>query len=268
MVSRSNFLLSALALPVAGPIDVGAWNLAAPGRRRALVLSGGAARGAYEAGVISGLHHAGYQFDLICGTSTGAINAALAAQGDFEGLASLWASVAERNLFVAKPQLAPLHDAAMRLVEKRGILNRPLDFVRFLREIGRAYRHGNIQEMLGVCESAPIESTLHSVLAIDRVRTAFACGVTNVDLAVAEAFCVDPAGILTFAESEHYRVRRLAPASARRRHALRRCGPRIERVSRRARPDRRRQRRRRRRELRVHRRRRCRQHAALRSPIA
>jgi len=58
-----------------------------PGRRRvALVLSGGGARGAYEAGVLSYLFESiypelprGFEFDVVSGTSVGAIHAAYVA---------------------------------------------------------------------------------------------------------------------------------------------------------------------------------------------
>jgi len=50
---------------------------------RALILSGGGARGAYEAGVaVSLLEHE--DFELACGASIGAINGALIAQGDLK----------------------------------------------------------------------------------------------------------------------------------------------------------------------------------------
>jgi NTE family protein len=78
-----------------------------PGPRRALVLSGGGARGAYEAGIIRYIlevlpDHLGQvpRFDIICGTSVGAINAAwLAATVDnpkfsFHRLGFLWRSLA------------------------------------------------------------------------------------------------------------------------------------------------------------------------------
>ena len=52
-------------------------------RRAALVLSGGGARGAYEAGVLSYLFEhvypalpRGFEFDVVSGTSVGAIHAA------------------------------------------------------------------------------------------------------------------------------------------------------------------------------------------------
>lgn len=65
-----------------------------PGRRRvALVLSGGGARGAYEAGVLSYLFESiypelprGFEFDIVSGTSVGAIHAAyLAATASVRG---------------------------------------------------------------------------------------------------------------------------------------------------------------------------------------
>ena len=65
-----------------------------------LVLSGGGARGAYEAGVMQGLvevlRPTAAPFEVLCGTSVGALNAAyLAAHADradmdVEGLAEHW----------------------------------------------------------------------------------------------------------------------------------------------------------------------------------
>jgi len=51
------------------------------GTRTALVLSGGGARGAYQAGVLAGLVDAGFvdRFDVLVGSSAGAINAAVLA---------------------------------------------------------------------------------------------------------------------------------------------------------------------------------------------
>jgi len=63
--------------------EQGEWR---SGRRVALVLSGGGARGAYEAGVLSYLlEHVypklppGFEFDIVSGTSVGAIHAAFVA---------------------------------------------------------------------------------------------------------------------------------------------------------------------------------------------
>jgi predicted acylesterase/phospholipase RssA len=48
--------------------------------KRALVLSGGGAKGVFEAGVLKACHHAGLRFDVITGSSIGAINAVLFAE--------------------------------------------------------------------------------------------------------------------------------------------------------------------------------------------
>lgn len=58
--------------------------------KRALVLCGGGSRGAYEVGAYQALVEAGYTFDIIVGTSIGALNGALIAQGEFEFLKDLW----------------------------------------------------------------------------------------------------------------------------------------------------------------------------------
>ena len=49
---------------------------------RALVLSGGGAKGAFEAGVVSELAAAGRDYDLVIGVSTGALGALVLAQDD------------------------------------------------------------------------------------------------------------------------------------------------------------------------------------------
>ena len=76
----------------------------------ALVLSGGGARGAYQAGVLQGLAELGLAvsaegFDILVGSSAGAINGAmLAAQADdFPGaanrLAEVWSAIEPQHVF-------------------------------------------------------------------------------------------------------------------------------------------------------------------------
>ena len=48
--------------------------------KRALVLSGGGAKGAWQAGVIDSLIRRGSRWDIFAGVSVGALNAALLAQ--------------------------------------------------------------------------------------------------------------------------------------------------------------------------------------------
>jgi predicted acylesterase/phospholipase RssA len=75
---------------------------------RALVLSGGGAHGAYEAGIIAGLVQAGAldAYDVICGTSIGSLNAMLVATGQGAQVRALWSSIAAQNVLRPKPEFA------------------------------------------------------------------------------------------------------------------------------------------------------------------
>lgn len=55
-----------------------------------LVLEGGGAKGAYHIGVYKALYEMGYRFNAITGTSIGALNGAILAQGDFNKIYDLW----------------------------------------------------------------------------------------------------------------------------------------------------------------------------------
>lgn len=61
--------------------------------KRALVFSGGGSRGAYEIGAWQAMTELGVRFDGMYGASIGAINAALAAQGDLEVAIRLWENI-------------------------------------------------------------------------------------------------------------------------------------------------------------------------------
>jgi NTE family protein len=62
--------------------------------KKGLVLSGGGARGAYQAGVYKYLMEKNFKPDVICGTSVGAINASAIGCGLTEGeIISLWQSI-------------------------------------------------------------------------------------------------------------------------------------------------------------------------------
>ncbi|MFQ8705438.1 MAG: patatin-like phospholipase family protein [Thomasclavelia sp.] len=58
--------------------------------KQALVLAGGGAKGAYQAGCIKAMREIGYDFDIVTGTSIGALNALLVVQKDYEALYKLW----------------------------------------------------------------------------------------------------------------------------------------------------------------------------------
>ncbi len=68
-------------------------------RKTALVLGGGGSRGAYEIGVWQALRELGICIDIVTGTSVGAINGALIAQGAFDLAVSLWKEIETPMVF-------------------------------------------------------------------------------------------------------------------------------------------------------------------------
>ncbi len=74
---------------------------------RALILSGGGARGAYEAGVVGALAEH-MRFDVVCGTSIGAVNGFAVAQGLAPKLGDIWREAAESNVVAYRHEVAAL----------------------------------------------------------------------------------------------------------------------------------------------------------------
>ena len=71
---------------------------------RGLALEGGGARGAYHIGVVKAYMESGYEFDGFVGSSVGAINAAMLAQGDFDKALELWENISMEQVFDADAQ--------------------------------------------------------------------------------------------------------------------------------------------------------------------
>lgn len=64
-----------------------------------LALEGGGARGAYHIGAMQACMEEGLSFDAIAGTSIGAINGAMFAQGDYAVARELWLKITSADLF-------------------------------------------------------------------------------------------------------------------------------------------------------------------------
>src|SRR6266850_2733004 len=64
-----------------------------------LVLSGGGAKGAYEAGVAAAFVERGLPVRLVAGSSAGALNAAMIASGRADQLESMWRSVTREQVY-------------------------------------------------------------------------------------------------------------------------------------------------------------------------
>ena len=61
--------------------------------KRALVLSGGGGRGAYQIGVWKALRELNIDFDIVAGTSVGSLNGALIVQDSYKLAESLWQNI-------------------------------------------------------------------------------------------------------------------------------------------------------------------------------
>lgn len=128
--------------------------------RTALVLSGGGARGAYQAGVLQGLSESGLLpasgFELLVGSSAGAINAGLLAAyaSDFPSgvahLQELWRTIEAKNVF--RTDLRSLGGIGMRWV-------RDLSFGGVLRRTGAR----------SLLDTAPLREFLSEKIPFERI---------------------------------------------------------------------------------------------------
>ncbi len=106
-------------------------------RSTAVVLSGGGAKGAFQAGALEVLHDKGYKFDIISGVSVGSLNGAMLATGQLSTLINIWEKLTpdqvfkEQSLFaiarkflgykigIGKPPLSKFNNAPLqRLMQK------------------------------------------------------------------------------------------------------------------------------------------------------
>ncbi|MGI8575133.1 MAG: patatin-like phospholipase family protein [Egibacteraceae bacterium] len=122
----------------------------------ALVLSGGGAKGAFEAGVYRAVVEAGLRPSVLSGTSAGALNAAgIAAGFDPERLAAVWTGIDNDDVY-------RLRRDVWRLVRLRGLVSSGGLAQRLLRSIGWTYLY----------DTAPLRRTLRSALDGERVVVA------------------------------------------------------------------------------------------------
>ena len=95
------FALAVLAVLMAPTVTVAgcASSDVDPEAPMALVLSGGGAKGAYEAGVAAVFMERGLPVRLIAGSSAGALNAAMIASGRADRLEAMWRSVTREQVY-------------------------------------------------------------------------------------------------------------------------------------------------------------------------
>jgi NTE family protein len=175
---------------------------------RALILGGGGARGAYEAGVVAALAES-ETFDIVCGTSIGAINGMFVAQDMTDRLVDVWRTISTRGVTQLKPELAAL---MLLWQSTTGVLRSPftqkashaMSMLRALPALSGAAR---LPGLLGMFEGGNVRGIVKDLADLDRVRTAFIAGVTNLSTSRGEAFAYFPpeqhAAEVAFHAAEH-----------------------------------------------------------------
>lgn len=120
-----------------------------------LVLAGGGVRGAFHIGVWKALRKMGIEIEAVTGTSIGAINGALIAQGEYETALKMWRGISigdiislppemegEKNIFTLKNMagmakgmyenegldMAPLEDILRGIIDENKLRNSEVDF--------------------------------------------------------------------------------------------------------------------------------------------
>jgi predicted acylesterase/phospholipase RssA len=149
VIERRSFLLSLAAAGVTPAALRSTARAAGEPLAAALVLSGGGARGAYEAGVIGALAAARGvadgaplpPYDLVCGTSIGALNGWFFATGQYQKARQLWYGIGSEPLITLKQQFAALRDP------ESGVLNWAASAVSLF---------GLVRNQSGILESAPV----------------------------------------------------------------------------------------------------------------
>lgn len=128
---------------------------------RAVVLGGGGAKGAYHIGVWQALRELGLTYHIVTGTSVGALNGALMAQGEFEAAWDLWWNM----------------DNSVVLENVPSAENTPSGHL----AVYRAF----ITEMVrnGGLDIAPLERTIRTILDEEKLRTSgIEYGIVTVDM--------------------------------------------------------------------------------------
>jgi len=156
---------------------------------KALVLSGGGARGAYEAGVASALARS-QTFDVVCGTSIGAINAAFVATGRTDALRAFWCDILPARV----ERLLP-HVAQMRhMLADFGELGRGSRWNDAMRLVHALSDMRFLKVLVGRAGSSPdrhmseLALELHGHLDLSDIRCRLLVAATNVSLGIPATF--------------------------------------------------------------------------------
>ena len=68
----------------------------------ALVLGGGGSRGSYQVGALKALKELNIEFDIVSGTSIGALNGCLVVQDDYEYMYDIWNTISINDIVLGE----------------------------------------------------------------------------------------------------------------------------------------------------------------------
>ncbi|HKC44030.1 MAG TPA: patatin-like phospholipase family protein [Burkholderiales bacterium] len=152
-----------------------------------LLLQGGGALGAYQAGVYEGMHDYGFAPDWVTGVSIGAINAALIVGNPpgkrVERLREFWDRVSSGMPIVASAQIDPVHIALNRLSAATAAAFGVPGF--FVPRVPPAFlAPDGTPGALSVYDTSPLRATLEELVDFDRIndkeRIRLSVGAVNV----------------------------------------------------------------------------------------
>ena len=129
--------------------------------RRAVVLGGGGSKGAYQIGVWQALRELNLDYQVVTGTSVGALNGALMAQGEFDAAWNLWWNMDNSQVMEGIPPAQNTLDSRL--------------------SVYRAFA----REMMtkGGLDISPLEETIRSILDEEKLRrSGIEYGIVTVDM--------------------------------------------------------------------------------------
>ena len=144
-----------------------------PHEHTVLVLQGGGALGAYQAGVYEGMQEHDFAPDWVTGVSIGAINAALivgnAPEKRVERLREFWDRVSSRMPIVAQAQFAPVDMALKRMSAASALAFGVPGF--FVPRVPPAFlAPDGTPGALSVYDTSPLRATLEELVDFDRIN--------------------------------------------------------------------------------------------------
>ncbi len=207
MLSRSEFMVllgavGAAAMPAVAEGAQPPWYpLPQPlpmGKGRALVLSGAGARGAYEAGALKWLFRnvgsQGQPFDVICGTSAGAINAAFAALGTPTSIQQdeeLWKGMPSANILKLEPPIQSVANGAGQLKEsgQHGYPAKIKYMLRAKNDFDNAGPPSDLIKIMGVMDDTGIQALINKYpLQLADLQSSLIVTATNITHMTSDSF--------------------------------------------------------------------------------